>query len=298
MKKLLLLLLLSQSLHSHEIAITFDDLPSQHNNRTPQLFEMNQTIVNALIEFNAPATGFVNEDKLNARKDFEKNVEILKMWTDAGLPLGNHTYSHCAFSKTDLQDFQADFLKGAIVSKPLTENAGLTYCYFRHPYLDAGRDAEKRLAFESFLKEEGYAVAPVTINTDDWVFNKQLLLHPENADIICEQYINYVKAIITFCQSASEEIFDRNIKHVLLVHVNVITARTIKQLLQLMQELDYKVIPLDQALQDPAYQEPDNYYGSKGPIWLYRWDYTRGIKVNWSNMPNPKDYLKEQTIQG
>ena len=42
--------------------------------------------------------------------------------------------------------------------------------YFRHPYLDTGRDLATRRKAEEFLSQRGYRIAPVTLDGWDWVF--------------------------------------------------------------------------------------------------------------------------------
>lgn len=293
MKKYLLLLTLSQIIHAHQIALTFDDLPSQHNNKINQLVSMTQNIIDTLNEFNAPATGFVNELKLQAHDNFDANVAVLKMWVDNGYPLANHTYSHPMFSKTTLSDFKDEVIKGSIVSKQLMQGTGLAYRYFRYPGLDTEKDIEKRIDFESFLQDQGLRVAPVTINTDDWVFNKYLLLHPQDAQIIIQQYFEHVQNIILFSQYVSQQLFGRNIKHILLVHVNFLTATTIRQLLQIIKSLDYDIVSLDEVMQDEAYQQP-NTYGQDG-ILLYKWARINNVAIDWSKFPNPKNYFTHYT---
>lgn len=289
-----LFLILITNIYSREIAITIDDLPSQHNNPTSELLAMHDQILKALQTYQVPATGFVNESKLNIKNDFQKNIEILQMWINFGHILGNHTYSHPAFSKTSLNDYLNDILKGETISKQLMEQSGLKYSYFRHPYLDTGTDIEKRSALESFLNNNKYIIAPVTIDCNDWVFNKYLYLlkNTDKEESIIKNYFQYIKDSIIFTENASQLIFGRNIKHILLLHINLFTTKTIEQLLKLLKDLGYTFISLDAALQDPAYQEIDQYYGDTWPTWLYRWDFTKGIKADWHTMPNPNNYLQ------
>jgi hypothetical protein len=56
----------------------------------------------ASITFNEiPAIGFVNENKLlDNGKLNEWRVALLQMWVDAGLELGNHTFSHPDLNRT------------------------------------------------------------------------------------------------------------------------------------------------------------------------------------------------------
>ncbi|MBN1182095.1 MAG: hypothetical protein JXB49_07400, partial [Bacteroidales bacterium] len=56
---------------------------------------------------NIPAIGFVNEMKL-FHKDgtiIPFQVEILKIWVNGGLELGNHTYSHPDCNKASFAEY-------------------------------------------------------------------------------------------------------------------------------------------------------------------------------------------------
>lgn len=273
--------------HTNKIAITFDDLPGAHDESAEKLREINNTILTTLKKFNAPAIGFVNESKLYLKKQTIEKTAILKSWIDYGHTLGNHTYSHNSLNKTKLDDFNEDVTKGSRISKQLMINAGLDYSYFRHPYLHTGTTLEQRSGFEKFLKEQGYIVAPVTIDTDDWKFNHQLINNANDKDKIIQKYLEHTREKFAFYESASEKIFGRNINHIWLLHVNLINSHAMNDLMKIAHERGYSFITLEEALEDKAYLEPDNYYEPFGVSWLYRWDFTRGKVVNWSRDPGP-----------
>jgi len=273
---LIIMLLNPLSAFTHELALTFDDLPGQGE---PSL-QANQAILQALKKYKAPAIGFVNEGSIT-------DPAMLKLWVSQGFPLGNHTYSHLSLNRTPILDYQTDVIKGSIISKQLMTHAKLKYTYFRHPYLHTGTTPEVRSTFESFLKKENYIIAPATIDTDDWVFNNKLIENPDDKDVIIKSYLDHTRAKFAFYEQASNQIFGRNIKHIWLLHVNQLNASCIEDLLKIAKEFGYKFITLDQALTDPAYTSEDNYYEDFGVAWLYRWDYTRGKVVDWSKEPEP-----------
>src|SRR5688500_7837343 len=84
------------------VAVTFDDLPATAAgmvaNDVSRLNEMTRKLLSAVRRHNVPAVGFVNEGKLfhagAAPGDAEGRIAVLRMWLEAGLELGNHTYSH------------------------------------------------------------------------------------------------------------------------------------------------------------------------------------------------------------
>jgi peptidoglycan/xylan/chitin deacetylase (PgdA/CDA1 family) len=278
---------LSACSHKHQIAVTFDDLPGPTEAPAKTQDWINRSILEALKKSKAPATGFVNEGKLFSHGETEAKIAILDLWARGGFLLGNHTYSHHSLSGTDLKIFQEDVEKGSLISKALMDKASLPYEYFRHPYLHTGMSEDKRTAFETFLKKHGYQIAPVTIDTDDWKFNKELEDHPEKKELILKKYLDHTRKKFTFYKKASEKIFGRNIKHTWLLHANRLNAYAMADLLSFLDEEHYEVIPLGDAMKDGAYSEKDSYYGAFGVSWLYRWDFTRGKVVDWSEDPEP-----------
>ncbi|MCC2667288.1 MAG: Acyl-CoA N-acyltransferase [Gammaproteobacteria bacterium] len=273
--------------YANGIVITFDDLPAATEESIEEQIQLNQRIVNVLIKYRVPAIGFVNEGKLYRNDKIQEKINLLKLWVDNGFDLGNHTYSHPSLSSLTPEQFKAEVINGSKKSKPLMQSAGRQYQYFRHPYLDTGDTLKIRSQFESFLKNEGYLIAPVTIDTDDWKFNHQLHEFPQNKDNIIQNYLKHTRAKFAFYESASKQIFGRNINQIWLLHANLINSLAIESLLTIAQEYGYHFISIDDALKDKAYLSGDTYHAPFGVSWLYRWDYTRGKVVDWSQDPEP-----------
>ncbi len=132
---------------------------------------MTQKLLSAIRAAGAPAIGFVNEDKLlvDGARD-PGRVALLQAWLDAGLELGNHTYSHPDLNRTRLPDFEANVVRGEEVTKALLAKKGRPLRYFRHPFLHTGRDLPTKTGLETFLAARGYTIAPVTHDNGDWIF--------------------------------------------------------------------------------------------------------------------------------
>ena len=93
--------------------------------------------------------------------------DALKLWKAAGAELGNHTCSHSDLNSTPVEAYKADILKGERVT---TKILGRRPHYFRHPFLHAGKEAETKRSITSFLKDQGYTIAPVTLDNSDYMF--------------------------------------------------------------------------------------------------------------------------------
>src|SRR5918994_2199285 len=164
----------------HTVAVTFDDLPASPAgvvaNDVASLNDFTRKLLAAVRKYRVPAVGFVNEGKLFVEGagpgDVEGRTGLLRMWLDAGLELGNHTYSHHDLNRTPLEEFEADVIRGEVVTRRLVDGTGKKIRYFRHPFLHVGRDLGQRRAFETFLVAHGYTVAPVTLDNDDFLYGE------------------------------------------------------------------------------------------------------------------------------
>src|SRR5262249_7703090 len=132
--------------------------------------EMTSKLLAALREEKVPVVGFVNEKKLYKWGEVDERIRALAMWLDSGFELGNHTYSHSSLNQVGLKAFQDDVVQGEAVTRLLLAQHNMKLRYFRHPYLDTGRDLQTRQEAEAFLVARGYRVAPVTVDAWDWMF--------------------------------------------------------------------------------------------------------------------------------
>ena len=114
---------------------------------------------------NIPIVAFVNENKLelNGKRDPER-VDLLKMWLDAGVELGNHTYSHKSANSVPVSEYEQDILNGERTIKELLTERNMKLRYFRHPFLMTGRSIAVKNEITKLLIDHGYTIAPVTID--------------------------------------------------------------------------------------------------------------------------------------
>lgn len=283
-----------------EIAVTFDDLPLNGPQfELERLREMTSKLLKTFAEHRIPVVGFVNERQLYRAGEIDERVAVLKMWVDAGLELGNHTFSHPSLQRTPVAAFQDEVIRGETVTRMLLTGAGKKLRYFRHPFLQTGPTLEVRATFEGFLKERGYTIAPVTVDNSDWMFNSVYTNAKTRGDRelmkrVGEAYVSYVDAVFDFHERASLALFARPIKHTLLLHANELNADYFGEVAGVLKRRGYSFITLEEALQDEAYAEPDKFAGPSGVSWLYRWDFTRGKKqINWREEPPVPEFVRK-----
>ena len=274
------------NLATRTIAITFDDLPgapAAENCERAAFVDLNRRLLAGLEQGAIPAVGFVVEGHgCASRADILPTV--LGLWLDADLSLGNHTYSHLDLNATSVSDYQTAILDGERVLRPMLAARGEVPRYFRYPALHTGNTAEKKETIESYLDELGYRNAPVTIDSQEWVFAsayRQAIRRgqPDIAQCVADAYLPFMEAVVAFFEAWSVEIMGYEIPQVLLLHANELNARHFPELVTMLRERGYRFVSLDEALMDPAYQQPDDYVGPRGLSWLHRWALTRGIEL-------------------
>jgi peptidoglycan/xylan/chitin deacetylase (PgdA/CDA1 family) len=96
------------------VAVTIDDLPLQMHYDLATARALTTKLLQTLTAHRIPAIGFVNEGKLHVNNDseLEARTGLLRRWLDAGLDLGNHTYSHLRYYNAPLERMQDEKVIG------------------------------------------------------------------------------------------------------------------------------------------------------------------------------------------
>jgi len=262
-----------------EVALTFDDLPALtilHDQ--PYVDYLTQTLLWKLRRQHAPATGFVNEGKVD---ELERSHQIgdLKRWIDAGEDLGNHTFSHEEPTVIGTRAYIEDIARGEKVISTLLAARHRRIQWFRHPYLETGSPLPMRREIDDWLERHGYRVAPVTIDADDWEFAEPYDDAIARHDMAMQkhiraEYLAYTRIRVAWSQASARVLFGRDIAHVMLLHGTRLNADTIDEVLAILREAGLRPVTLAKAMHDPAYQTRDDYAGKDGLNWLERWALT------------------------
>lgn len=265
------------------VAITIDDLPaaSAAGMSAAAITQMTSKLLGTLRDQRVPAVGFVNEIKLYKPGEVDERIKALEMWLDDGFELGNHTLSHTSLNKAGLQAWEDDVIQGEPVLRLLLAQKNQKLQYFRHPYLDTGRDLKTRRDAEAFLSGRGYRVAPITLDAWDWYFagvydEARRRGDADLASEIVRSYLSYSNAVLAYSEQLSRQTVGYEPKQILLLHATQLEADHIGELIDLMRKRGYRFITLDEALTDPAYGLPDTYVGEEGRGWLEHWAITQG----------------------
>lgn len=269
---------------NRRVALTIDDLPAAAAQvmSGAEILEMTKQLVAKLKENNAPAVGFVNERELYYKLgDADDRIRALNVWLDSGFELGNHTFAHTGLNRVSLPEWEDAVIQGEPVIKLLLAAHGMKLRYFRHPYLDTGRDLQTRREAEAFLVQRGYRIAPVTLDGSDWHFAPVYADARERGDKAVQEevvkaYLAYSDACFDYAEKLSQSLLGYEPKQVILLHGNWLEADHIDELLALMRRRGYRFITLEDALGDDAYGLPNTWVGEEGRSWLEQWAITRG----------------------
>ena len=264
-----------------EVAITFDDLPAL--GPLTQMRSITERLLKTITANQIPAIGFVNEGKLHFAGEEEARTSLLQMWIDAGLELGNHTYSHINMDQVSLAAYQEDVIRGEPVTRRLMEQKGMKLRYFRHPMLHTGPTLQYKKSLDAFLANRGYTVAPVTLDNNDFMF---ALVYDEakkrgdaaEAKRISDAYVPYMEAVIDFFEKLSVQTLGYEVKQTLLLHANEINADHFGDLVRMMKRRGYKFISLQNALSDKAYSLPEA-PSKTGLSWIHRWRLAKNLEM-------------------
>ncbi len=256
-----LLVITSSTLLAQKIAITLDDLPFGYSGgfTDEQKIEAFDKILKTLKKHKVKATLFVTSRNMS-----EATKVILDKAVAAGHQLGNHTNNHYDLNKVSAEKYIADIDScQQLTGKWINSN------YFRYSMLHRGNTRTKRDSVYSYLKEKGLLIAPVTIDNNEWVYNRGYSLamkidDHKNMDKIAREYLYHMKEVTARYQKLSLQLTNREIPQILLLHSNPINADYLGKLLDWYKREGWEFVTLDEAMEDEFYSIKDDYVGPYG----------------------------------
>lgn len=221
------------------VSITIDDLPFVGESRN---FHLNM-MIDTMTKEQIPATGFIIASEVR-----KNNWAILHKFRDAGFGLGNHTLTHANLNKMDTEGYIQEIQEADNILLPvLTEPK-----YFRYPYL-AMSSGQKKEDILCYLAQKNYHVAPITIDSKDFIFNQRLLSVPE---IKRRAYLEELKPFyLDFIWQQTLRAEEHNQFHqnpeqaqILLIHANLLNAYVLPDIINLYKQNGYEFVHLEEAL--------------------------------------------------
>jgi peptidoglycan/xylan/chitin deacetylase (PgdA/CDA1 family) len=283
---------------SRSVAVTFDDLPAVRGS-VDDIVALNRRLLKALSDAEIRATGFVVAEKLIESGATREYREILTLWLGQGHLLGSHSYSHPSAHSVSLADYRTDVIRADEIIRPILEANGSTLRYYRHPLLHTGNTVELHGALREFLASRGYTTAPVTFDSDEYVFDlvytrAKRAGDGESMERIASSYLGYMEQIFEHYERRSREVLGREPAQILLLHANEINSDHFSKLVGLLEQRGYTFVSLEQALEDPAYMLRDAVV-PKGYSWIDRWGLAKGLEI--TEMPALPEWIAELAQQ-
>lgn len=252
--------LISHAAFAEKLAITFDDLPL--NGSLPQgVTEVD--IVERVLPIlkrtqGPPVYGFINANKLEGNP---KGAEALKLWVRGGQRVASHTYSHRDLTRSSVEDFRREILLNEPALQLLSSKD--EWRWFRYPYLHEGDTLEKRHAVRQLLGELKYSIAQVTLDHEDYMWNSVYARCVDKKDHkaiewLRKSYLETAEAYFELQRAEAQQVYGRQINHVLLLHLGAFSPEILPPLFDLLERKGFSLVSLEEAQQDPAYGvDPD-----------------------------------------
>lgn len=181
----------------------------------------------------------------------------LDRWAAAGHTVGNHTFSHQDYHSADVSAaaFEEDFIRGDAALRGLRGFQP----FFRFPMLHGGDTAAKRDAMRLALERHHYREAHVTIDTADWIVDRELrarLAASPRLDTrpYRDLYVRHMRAYASYFREAAGAVFGRDIPHTLLTHFNLVSALYLSDLLEALKSDGWSFVAATDAYADDVFR--------------------------------------------
>ncbi len=246
-----------------EICITFDELPVSPTFNEPPAEKVLRPIMDALKKHNVKAAGFVIGQNIGS------SFDLLGEWLNNGNRIGNETYMYSDLNEVSIEAFIKDIMAGDRELETMLNGFGQKPRYFRYPYLHYGTTVEAQRAVSLYLSDHDITVAHATIVVDDYLYNLSLQKigrEPDSVeyDMLLNEYVNHVLDQIERADAQSKQMLGRSCRQILQLRANRLNAMFIDEMLTAIENLGYKFITIDQALNDPVFGREHAYFGPVG----------------------------------
>lgn len=235
------------------LAITFDDLPVHGPLPSGETrVGVGDALIAALRNAKAgPVYGFINAAQAVQSPNA---APMLDHWRAAGLPLGNHSWSHADLDRVTAATFFDEIAR----NEPVLKAKGGDWRWFRFPYLNEGKDPAKRAAVRAELAKRGYRIAAVTMDFGDYMWNDAYARCATTNDAkaiawLEQSYLDAARESADLSRAEARAAYGHDIPYVLLMHVGAFDARMLPRLLTHYRTQGFRFVSLPEAESDPAY---------------------------------------------
>lgn len=255
------------------LAITFDDLPlnGQLAPGTTRVGIAKDVLRILKKQRVAQTYGFINARKLEGDADA---AAALQLWVAGNQRVGNHAYSHLDLHKSTAESFMQDVAQNEPVLQLLAPADD--WHWFRYPFLHEGDALDKRRAVRQELQQRGYRIAQVTLDYEDYLWNTAYARCAAKHDAagiawLHSSYMSIADQYLDANRAMAKIVFEREISHVLLLHLGAYSSTILPDLLDLLRRKGFTFVTLEQAQSDPVYATDPDAASQYGGTLLEQW---------------------------
>ncbi len=265
------------------IAFTMDDLPVYPHLALPEGYtpaSVADRIIAGLDRHKVEGVyAFANSWPLDVDPQTEK---IFDAWTSAGHPVGNHTHSHPLLNDVSGDAFIADITIADDLLKPWLDRAPQKL--FRHPLNLWGDTEAKRSAVNAHIARLGYTPADVTSVFFEWEWDRawRWLLQTgkaAEAEALKSEFVDFCIAQLAYNQQCCREVFGHDVTGIALGHFVAFLAEVIDPLMDRLRREGVEIVPLAEALADPAYDRVGSLVTSSFQVYQQKLSAAAGKKM-------------------
>jgi uncharacterized protein (TIGR02246 family) len=251
------------------LLISIDDLPVASGGLHTDPAErarITDGLLAALAKHHVHAVGLVIWGNVTGDAD----RALLRRWLAAGHELGNHSAHHLDLTKTEPDAYIADVEAARTgLADFLAQEGGKTVRFFRFPFLDEGDTAAKLDAVRAYLDRSHQRNLPVTIDDQDWDFEKpwvEALRKGDRQEMarVAEEYHESLHVEIRDQEERGDRLFGRPVPQILLLHANEVGAAQWDRLFTWLETRGYRFATADEVLADPAFADDPRYVAPNG----------------------------------
>ncbi|MFL6734499.1 MAG: polysaccharide deacetylase family protein [Sphingomicrobium sp.] len=240
-----------------KLAITIDDIPV-HGPMPAGMtaMDVNREMIAALKAGGVPGVSAYINGTWTERDP--QTMAAVQAWQQAGMQLGNHTWSHLNLNDLSVEDYKKEIVRNEPLLAKVAD--GEDWHWFRYPFLAEGDDPAKRTAIRQFLKERGYKIAGVTMSFSDWQFTAAYARCKDsgNAAAIGEMEALYLQAVrdnLEYSRGLTTKVYGEQIPLVLLMHVGAMSAHMMPKVIEIYRSAGYRFVSIAEAQAHSAYAE-------------------------------------------
>ena len=260
------------------LLVTVDDLPigGGGHDSPEERARITQGLLAALEKHHIRAVGLVTWR--NLRSDAETG--LLDAWLTAGHELGNHSDRHLSYTATAADAYIADVEAARTRLSAFLSGRGRTLRFFRFPFLREGDTGAKLEAMRGYLERTGQRNLPVTIDHQDWSYEKRWVEARRAGDAgtlqaIGRDYQAALRLAVRHHEAQGDRLFGRVVPQILLLHANEVGAAQWDEAFSWLEQNGHRFAEADEVLADPAFLEPHHFVATHGPPLWDRIDHER-----------------------